>query len=53
MLKLFCNLLELIRMRDSLILGVSETVLLEDVFEQQKKLLNKQGTKLYFPEQIK
>jgi hypothetical protein len=45
MLLIFCNLIELLKMRECLILNVIDTVSLEECFNQQKKLVNQSSMK--------
>jgi hypothetical protein len=41
MLLVFCNLVEVIRLRENLILAVSESIALQDLFDNLKDLGNK------------
>jgi len=48
MLTLFCNCIELLRIRQELILCLSETKLLEEVYDEQAKLVNRTNYKHAF-----
>ena len=41
MLLVFCNLLEVLRLRESLVVALSESSALQDIFNQLKELANK------------
>lgn len=53
MLTLYCNSIELLRLRQELLHAISETVLLSEVYENQCKYVNRQNYKVQFSDQIK
>ena len=52
MLLVFCNLIEMLRMRESLILSMADTSALEDCYNRQKSLVNKESDKNLFAEHL-
>ena len=48
MLVVFCNLVEVIRLREDLILHMSETVMLQDIYRELKDLANRNNYKEQF-----
>ena len=51
-LTLYCNSMELLRLRQELIHAVSECAILQDVYEQQCKLVNRQNFRVIFNDKI-
>ena len=52
MLLVFCNLVEMLRMRESLILAMADTNALEECFDRQKKLVNRGSDRSLFSEHL-
>jgi hypothetical protein len=52
LMHLYCNIVELLRLRNELILARSETAVLESVYAEQKVICGNKGIKMYFEEGI-
>ena len=52
MLLVFCNLIEMLRMRENLILAMADTTALEDCYNRQKKLVNREAERNLFSEHL-
>ncbi len=52
MMHLFCNLLEVLRYRENLIQAMSETVVLGEVFDSLKSMVNRDSLKHNFADQL-
>jgi hypothetical protein len=52
MLLVFCNLIEMLRMRENLIMSLADTNALEDCYNQQKKLVNKESDRNMFSDHL-
>ena len=48
LLTMYCNAMEMLRLRQELIYAVSETQLLTDVYENQCKMVNRQNFRVMF-----
>jgi hypothetical protein len=46
-LLLFCNLVEVMRLRENMILNLTESQALTDIYEHLKSLVNKENLKLF------
>lgn len=46
MIHIFCNLVELIRLRESLIVALSESTVLADIYDTLKDMVNRSNFKL-------
>ncbi|CDW83349.1 UNKNOWN [Stylonychia lemnae] len=52
MLQIYCNTVELLRLRQELLFAVSESMLLQEVYENQSKMVNRQNFKVIYSDQI-
>lgn len=52
MLILFCNLVELIRLREVLIKGLSECAILSEVYNYQKEIVNRPSYTEFFNQKL-
>jgi hypothetical protein len=53
MLHLYCNSVELLRLRQELITTMSETMVLTEIYEGQGKLVNRPNFRPFFADQVK
>lgn len=53
MLNMYCNSVEVMRLRQELITCLSETMVLTEIFEAQGKLVNRPNFKPFFADQVK
>ena len=53
MLNLYCNTVELLRLRQELIVAMSESKVLQEIYEAQGKLVNRPNFKPFFTDQVK
>jgi hypothetical protein len=53
MLNLYCNSVELLRLRQELIQSMSESMVLQEIYEAQAKLINRPNFRPFFTDSVK
>lgn len=52
-LTLYCNTIEMLRLREELIAALSESMVLQEIYEAQAKLVNRPNFRPFFTDSVK